>query len=232
MKHLLNLVFSLLLSTPAAAECVILLHGLTRTPASMEPLQEMFEANGFTVANVSYPSREFNIAELAPVAVKAGLIHCGDEQTVHFVTHSLGGILVRVYMRDHQIDRLGRVVMIAPPNQGSEVVDTLRNTPGFYALNGPAGLELGTDENSVPLSLGRVDFEVGIIAGTRTFNPLLSLSLPNPDDGKVSVERTKVEGMTDFIEVPHSHPFIMGADIVLSQSLEFIKNGKFRHDEL
>ncbi|MEM9209424.1 MAG: alpha/beta hydrolase, partial [Pseudomonadota bacterium] len=117
--------------------------------------------------------------------------------------------------------------MLAPPNQGSEVVDDFRNVPGFKAINGPAGMQLGTDTDGVIAALGPVEFSLGVIAGTRTFNPILSQSLPNPDDGKVSVESTKVEGMTDFVTVEHSHPFIMQAPAAINYAIAFIKDGSF-----
>ena len=109
-------------------------------------------------------------------------------------------------------------------------MDKLRYFPGFKAINGPAGMQLGTGEDSIPSQLGPVEFEVGIIAGRKTFNPVLSLYLQNPDDGKVSVENTKVEGMTDFIVVSRSHPFIMKATDVIAQALSFITMGHFVHD--
>ena len=213
-----------------AADCVIFLHGLARTSASMEKVASFFEDSGYAVANVGYPSRSFPIEELAPLAVEAGLGECPSGAGIHFVTHSLGGILVRYYLEENDISGLGRVVMFAPPNQGSEVVDSLHGVPGFKMLNGPAGLQLGTDENSVPLKLGPVDYEVGIIAGTETFNPILSQYLDNPDDGKVSVENTKVDGMSDFLVVPHSHPFIMKSSTAIEQALSFIETGRFVHD--
>jgi len=219
-------------STARGADCVIFLHGLARTSASMGKIAAAFKESGYEVANVSYPSRKHPIEQLAPLAIDAGLETCASSDTIHFVTHSLGGILVRYYLEREEISNLGRVVMIAPPNQGSEVVDGLQRFPGYKMLNGPAGLQLGTDTDSVPVNLGPVDYDVGIIAGTRTFNPLLSQYLANPDDGKVSVERTKIEGMSDFIEVPSSHPFIMRSSLVIEQAILFIKNGRFRHDEV
>ncbi len=217
------------LSMLAAADCVVLLHGLARTSSSMEPLSGALREAGYRVVNVDYPSREKPIEELAPLAIGSGLEGCGPEPTVHFVTHSLGGILVRYYLANNEFANLGRVVMIAPPNQGSEVVDNLGEIPGFSEFNGPAGAQLGTGENSVPLSLGPVEFEVGIIAGTKTVNLILSQYLPNPDDGKVSVASARVEGMQDFIEVPYSHPFIMRAPLVIKQTRAFLTQGKFDH---
>lgn len=218
-----------LASGPAVGDCVVLLHGLARTSASMEPLEIGLLESGYTVANVDYPSRQHPIDELASLAVATGLARCQGDDRVHFVTHSLGGILVRYYLESSEIVALGRVVMLAPPNRGSEVVDNLRGVPGFSLVNGPAGAQLGTGGDSVPLSLEPPDYDVGIIAGTRTFNPILSQFLPNPDDGKVSVERTKIDGMKDFIEVPYSHPFIMKAPEVLEQTISFIETGRFIH---
>lgn len=221
-----------ILPVNAIAECVVLLHGLARTSLSMEKLEATFEARGFTVANVDYPSREKPIEELAKIAVEQGLRECSasSADTIHFVTHSLGGIILRYYLAHNQISGLGRVVMLAPPNKGSEVVDHLRDAPGFFLVNGPAGAQLGTDEDSIPSTLGPVTYPVGVIAGTRTINLLLSTYLPNPDDGKVSVESTKVEGMSDFIEIPASHPFIMRNKAAIEQALSFIETGAFVHD--
>lgn len=218
-------------ASPAqSAECVVFLHGLARTSASMEKVAATFEESGYAIANVSYPSRKFPIEELAPLAIEAGLKKCPAESVVHFVTHSLGGILVRYYLERHEITNLGRVLMFAPPNKGSKVVDSLRHFPGFKAINGPAGYQLGTGEDSVPMMLGPVDYEVGVIAGTRTFNPILSQYLTNPDDGKISLENTKVAGMTDFLAVPHSHSFIMKSSDAIDQAFTFIETGQFSHD--
>ena len=215
-----------------AAECVVFLHGLARTSASMDKAAAVFEKSGFAVSNVQYPSTKYPIEELAPLAVEAGLAECPADSVKHFVTHSLGAILIRYYLEQTEISNLGRVIMLAPPNKGSQVIDSLRHFPGFKAIHGPAVLQLGTDEESVPLMLGAVDYEVGVIAGTRTFNPILSQYLPNPDDGKVSVENTKVEGMTDFVMLPVSHPFIMKSPIAIAHAYAFIRTGRFAHDTL
>lgn len=214
----------------ATDDCVVILHGLARTSGAMKPLVMPLEAAGHNVVNVDYPSRKKTIEELAPLAVKElGVDQCEGVGRVHFVTHSLGGILVRYYLEHNSIENLGKVVMIAPPNQGSEVVDSLRDVPGYLIFNGPAGMQLGTDENSIPRQLGPVAFTLGVIAGTDTINPILSQYLPNPDDGKVSLESTKVDGMTDFIVFPHTHTFIMRSEQVIKQVIHFIEHGKFNH---
>jgi pimeloyl-ACP methyl ester carboxylesterase len=215
----------------AAKDCVILLHGLARTASSMENLATAFTREGFEVVNVNYPSREHPVERLADMAVREGIDGCPTNSKLNFVTHSLGGILVRYYLAHHEVPRLGRVVMLGPPNKGSEVVDIMRDKPGYVLLNGPAGLQLGTDKDSIPMKLGAVNFELGVIAGTASINIILSQFLPNPDDGKVSVERTKVDGMRDFITVDRSHTFIMQASEVILQAISFIRNGKFIHDD-
>jgi len=213
-----------------AKDCVILLHGLARTASSMDKMAAAFLKEGFDVVNVDYPSRHHRVETLADIAVNKGIDKCPRSGSLHFVTHSLGGILVRYYLKHTELPRLGRVVMLGPPNQGSEVVDELRDRPGYTLLNGPAGSQLGTDQDSIPMKLGAANFELGVIAGTESVNPILSRYLPNPDDGKVSVERTKVEGMKDFITVRHSHPFIMQSSDVIQQAISFIQKGEFIHD--
>lgn len=213
-------------ASPLDDECVVLLHGLARTAASMRPVEKMLQQAGYQVVNRGYPSRKQAVDALAVQAIEDALAGC-SAGTVHFVTHSLGGILLRAYLHEREIPNLGRVVMLAPPNQGSEVVDALRDVPGFSFVNGPAGLELGTDADSVPARLGPVNFELGVVAGTRSVNLLLSLLIPNPDDGKVSVESARVAGMADFVTVPSSHPFIMRSKLVHSHVRSFLAHGRF-----
>ncbi len=203
------------------------MHGLARTHRSMSPLVRPLEESGYAVVNVGYPSRRHSIEDLAPLAVGSGLEQCPSDAAVHFVTHSLGGILLRKYLAERQIANLGRVVMLAPPNQGSEVVDFYRHVPGFRALNGPAGMQLGTDPQSVPRRLPPVDFELGVVAGSRSVNLILSRFLPSPDDGKVSVESTKVDGMSDHVTVAHSHPLIMRSTRVQQLVISFLATGRF-----
>jgi triacylglycerol lipase len=221
----------LLFALPASAgECVVLLHGMLRTSRAMAPMAEALADAGFATANIDYPSREAPIETLAPIAVGEGLARCREQpgiDKIHFVTHSLGGILLRQYLAHGEIPELGRVVMLGPPNQGSLAVDRLRDVPGFDLLNGPAAQELGKGADSVPLSLPPADFEVGIIAGNRTVDPVTSAVLPDPDDGKVSVEDTKLQGMTDFVVVEHSHAFMMRARDAIELTIRFLKTGSF-----
>lgn len=214
--------------TEPRSDCVVLLHGLARTSRAMDDMAVALQQDGYRVANISYPSREYPIEELAPMAIESGLDECGDDAPkVHFVTHSLGGILVRYYYEENDVGRIGRVVMLAPPNQGSKVADKLRDVPGFDWLNGPAGAQLGKGEGSVPLTLGVPEFEFAVIAGNRSIDPVSSAILDNPDDGKVSVEDTKLEGMRDFRLVEVSHAYIMQDDEVIGLVRRFLDTGSF-----
>ena len=215
--------------SPAQQECVVLLHGLARTSNSLNKIESALIEAGFLVSNIDYPSTEAKVAQLSVDAVGAGINNCDSmaAEQIHFVTHSLGGILVRYYFANNKHQKLGRVVMLAPPNQGSEVVDSWKKLPGYSLLNGPAGDQLGTDEHSVPLSLGPVDFDLGVIAGNRSVNPFLSQFLPNPDDGKVSVASTKVEGMRDHLVLPVTHTLMMRNDQLINQVIYYLQHGSF-----
>ncbi len=221
-----------------APDCVVLLHGLARTAASMARLEEALTEAGFAVANIDYPSRKHAIKQLAPLAMEKGLAACRSRraETVHVVTHSLGGILVRYYLAEHDLaehdlPELGRVVMLGPPNRGSQVVDKLAWVPGFGVWNGPAGFQLGTGKDSLPRQLGPARFAVGVIAGTRSLNPVFSRFLPGPDDGKVALESTKLAGMQDFLALPHTHTFMMRSTEVIRQTIFFLRNGRFDHTD-
>ena len=210
-------------------ECVVLLHGVNRSWRAMRPMAEALQQDGFTTVNVDYPSRAGTVDEIAPMAVDNGLDTCREAgaQRIHFVTHSIGGILLRFAHEKHPIPDLGRVVMLAPPNQGSEIVDKTRFVPGASLVGGKALLQLGTGADGVPANLGPVDFEVGVVAGTGTMNPWMSAMLPNPDDGKVSVARTRVEGMSDFLIVDDNHHYIVEDEIVIRNTRAFLKTGSF-----
>lgn len=227
-------VFAVLLtwcSQVMATDCVILLHGLARSENSMSELAEKLADANFVVVNRGYPSRDATIETLADETIPAAVAECPPERNVSFVTHSMGGILVRQYLSVYELPRLRRVVMLGPPNQGSEVVDKLAKVPGFHFINGEAGMQLGTGELSVPGQLGAAHYDVGIIAGTRSINWILSSLIPGKDDGKVAIERTKLEGMNDHITMPVTHPMMMNNNRVIEQVIYYLQHGQFRRVE-
>jgi len=219
--------FLLVFSMTSQASCVVLLHGLARTSSSMEDLEKALVHEGFSVVNEGYPSREHSIETLADLAIRPALKLCPENMAVNFVTHSLGGILVRQYLSNQDIKNLNQVVMLGPPNGGSEVVDKFKDLPGFHFINGDAGLQLGTGPLSIPKTLGRANFDVGIIAGTRSINWILSSLIPKVDDGKVSVQNTKLEGMNQHIEMPVTHTFMMSNQKVINQVIHYLNHGSF-----
>ena len=212
-------------------ERVVLLHGMGRTPRSMDRMARGLREAGFEVQNLGYASTTRGIEDLARETLDPVFAAAGPTGRVHFVTHSLGGILVRVYAAARHPPALGRVVMLAPPNEGSELADALASNPLYRAATGPAGQQLGTGSNSVPLKLGPVDFELGVIAGNRTLNPVFSHIVPGIDDGKVSVDRARVEGMKDFLVVPSSHTWIMNDDTVIARTAQFLREGRFAEEQ-
>jgi pimeloyl-ACP methyl ester carboxylesterase len=208
-------------------ESVFLVHGLGRTARSMRKLERELERGGYEVHNLNLPSRRESIESLADRVSEAVRQSATPGDRISFVTHSLGGLVIRTYLSRQPAVNLGRVVMLAPPNRGSELADLLNAMPILRGIAGPTRRALGT-HSSMP-RLGRADFELGVIAGTRSFNPLSWFLIPGPDDGVVSVESTKLPDMADFITVRRSHGFIMNAPEVIAQTSWFLETGAFRH---
>lgn len=213
--------------------CVVLLHGLGRMSSSMGELETKLERAGYVVANIGYPSRSEGVEALADEALAAGISSCAeltDNQQLNFVTHSLGGILVRSFAARNGTELINRVVMLGPPNQGAMIVDGLVDIPGFQLLTGPAGIQLGTGEGSILPSLGAVTFDLGVIAGDTNINPVASILVDGPNDSIVSVASTRVEGMAEHIVLPVTHTFMMRDNTVIDHVVHFLKNGRFIPD--
>lgn len=218
---------------PAARETVLLLHGLGRTCLSLFPLARALEREGYHVVNLSYPWRTRSLEELAAQWLPARLAEAVPPASprVHVVTHSMGGILVRLWLRERSpAFPLGRVVMLAPPNAGSPLADRLAAFPPFRWLVGPSGPRLGTGPDSLPHALGPWPAgapELGIVAGDRRLLRQLDAVLPPPHDGKVSVAATHLAGERAHLTLPFSHPLLPWRSATHRAVAAFLRDGRF-----
>ena len=208
---------------------VILLHGIGRGSGSMGRLEQALRDAGYRTLNLDYPGRRADLAALAGhVQEASGRWIDSVEGDVHVVTHSMGGLVARAFITRYRPGHLGRVVMFAPPNQGSEIADLLEDTPPFRRIFGPAGAQLTTRRpDTMVRLLGPIDYPLGIIAGDRAIDPLGWAFLPKPNDGKVTVANTKIDGMTDHMTLPVTHTFIMRDAAAIAACLGFVRDGRF-----
>ena len=195
----------------------------------MAILVARLENTGYGVTSFGYASTSDSMESLVDQLDAAVALCCADHaEDVHFVTHSMGGVLVRSYLSQQAESHIGRVVMLSPPSQGSEIVDAFADSPRLRALLvGPAASQLGTDSAGIARQLGPVRFDLGIITGDRSLSPIGSWLIPGPDDGKVAVRRANVEGAADFLVVSATHTFIMNRRDVARQVVHFLQNGQF-----
>jgi len=219
----------------AKGECVVLIHGMGRTLHSMDELQDSLVAAGYDTVNLGYPSTKKSIEAIAAENFPKALGKCQQfhPSTIHFVSHSLGGIILRKVFKEYKPKNMGKVVMLSPPNHGSAAADTLKNWWLYKMLNGPAGQQLTTDAGSLPNTLGPVDYPVGIITGDQyyIFDYWLAEMIPGPNDGKVSITSARLDGMRDFMVVHETHPFIMDAKYVQNEVIYFLQHGRFKEQQ-
>lgn len=209
-------------------ECVVLVHGYLRSSNHLSHLRNFLIQKGFYVVSIDYPSTTLNIQEIVGSYFSSQILdHC-QNQTIHFVTHSLGGVIVRYYLKTNQIKNLGRVLMLAPPNQGSEIADFLSQFNLLNSFLGPILVQIKTDNSSFVHSLGLPKFEFAIISGDYTLDPISSFIIPGIDDGRVSISNTNLENRKDFLLVKRSHNFIMDAPEVQEAIFTYIKFGRFK----
>lgn len=217
------------LELSSEGEYVIILHGIARSNSHMKKLSTYLSRNGFDVINLSYPSTTYKIGELAEIINQEILKRATQDKAINFVGYSMGGLMVRALIHKYNYKNIGRVVQLAPPNQGSEVADFVKNFWPYKKIFGPAGQQLTTDQSAVKHLFGNVNYELGIVAGNLTIDPISSAMIPGENDGKVAVERTKLDGMKDHVVVNVPHTFFPSSKKVQEHTLCFLKNGKFTH---
>jgi len=217
---------------------VILLHGLGRTPRSMARMAKKLDGAGFAAEAWSYPSRRRRLAEHA-IELRRRLIDWAavrpPRQPVSFVTHSLGALVLRGALSGHTPVPVGRIVMIAPPNQGAGLAVRFGATTWARWVFGKPMEDLRTGAGGLAW-LGVPEAEIGVIAGERPFHPVNPLSWANifvsgdlAHDGTVEVANTRLPGMKDFLLVDVHHTFICNDPDVQAQVIAFLQNGCFRH---
>lgn len=211
-------------------EHVVLLHGILRTPRQLRRLQRRLEADGYTVHNIGYPSTKLGLSAIVEHVHRALTLPAAGlaaARAVHFVGYSLGGLVTRAYLARHRPERLGRVVLLATPNHGSEVADALRDLAPYRWIAGPVGQELCTDQAAIADLFGPVDYPCGVLAGDVPYDLLGPFVLPRPHDGKVSVESTRLPGMADHRVIHAGHTFFPSNTRVIEETARFVREGRF-----
>lgn len=222
--------------TPYAGknERVVILHGIARTSSSMREVARAFRSAGYDDVNIGYNSTRDVLAKIVADTYRRIRHFSDDEDEVtHFVCYSLGCLVTRGLITQHRPKNLGRVVMLGPPNQGSEMADYLKNHSISSWIFGPNLPQLGTDNRQMLEKLigTSADYELGIIAGRDSIDPIASAVLPDPNDGRVPVSRTKLDGMKEHIVMDANHTTLIMNDAVIAQALAFIQTGHFTYDD-
>lgn len=220
---------------PLGNRVVLVLHGLVRSRESMDELTQFLRRRGeFTVLNVTYASTRGKVSDHATALAKI-VQHLDGVQEVSFVGHSLGNIVVRHYLHDREqgihadgpVPRLGRIVMLGPPNQGADMARRFQGNLVFKAVWGQSGLELARPWHELEQHLAVPNCEFGIIAGGQGKDSGGNPFVPGDDDYVVSVAETRLGGAADFLVLPVSHSFMMGDDQVKECTLKFLQSGYF-----
>ncbi len=217
-------------------EIIIILHGLKKGPRHMKRMARLLEKEGFEVLNLAYASTKFSLKELSKKIFLEIKHLVGEEKVkIHFVGYSLGGILSRMILHENEIPNLGRVVLLGTPNAGSKIVDKIGGNFVYSLIFGPAAEEISEKNMSLKshdLFGERMDFEIGVLAGTGVRSFLASFLLESKEhDGRVAVENTKFPGMTDHLVMKSNHCFMPYRKKFVNQTVHFLRYGKFYHEE-
>lgn len=219
-------------NTKARGELVVLLHGIFTTGLRLYRIHKRLVQDGYAVLSITYPSRRFALSNIAEEVAEQISRYRRPEETLSLVGYSMGGLVARAYIKRTDAVQPRAIVCIGTPNQGTEYVDGVLSNPItsliFRRLAGPPGLEMAT-KGGVTDTLGPVpeQIKLGVIAGSGGY--LLWPRMPGAHDGKVTVERTKVEGMTDHVVIPVTHVAMIHKQSVIDQVAHFLEHERFDH---
>ncbi|ARU56935.1 lipase [Oleiphilus messinensis] len=211
------------------SECVVLVHGLWRSGAAMQPIAEVLNQSGYNVVVIDYPSTRLAIPSLARTYIHEGVQECADSHPtkIHLVSHSMGAILIRQYLQDHMLPSGSKVVMLSPPNQGSELSERFAGRWWFDGVVGPAASSL--TQHGIISRLAPLTVPVGIIAAKRNWSLWPDALLPEPNDGTVSLSSMALPEMNDWIEIESGHAMMRFNSAVQAQILHFLQHSHFLH---
>lgn len=214
---------------PDKKECVVLVHGLWRSGFAMRSIESDLADHGYTTVSIDYPSMDADIRTLTDTYLTDGVASCEQQNAdvIHMVSHSMGGILIRQYLQDRALPPGSKVVMLSPPNQGSELSERFGDTWWYELIVGPAGSSLTKGEHGIIDTLKPVNAHIGIIAAFRGWSLWPQEWLPTPNDGTVSVESMKLPEMRDFILIEDGHAMMRYNDEIQAQIRYFLNQGVF-----
>lgn len=222
--------FILSIEVAMAAECVVLIHGFGRSSFSMSKISHNLQANGYKTINIDYPSRKYTLNDLINNHITPQIDDKIDNcSKIHFVGYSMGGIITRYILEHHRPENLGKVIFLGTPNSGAEVVNVLGKYKWFKKLFGPAVQQLAIGSSFWDQIPNNVDYESGVISGNFSINPITSLfMIKGDDDGTISVESSKIEGMKEQLVLPVTHKMLLNSQRVVEEIEHFIRKGQFR----
>ena len=214
-----------------AEELVVLIHGIRDKPYIMWKLEQGLSKSGYSIMNLHYPSVKADMDSIVSLVHSRLAPRLQDYQKINFVTHSLGGIVMRAYLHKHKQSNFQRLVMIAPPNKGAIMAERFEDFFIYKWIYGQTGQKLGKDSTDYWQQIPPPSIDFGIIAGglgnDKGFNPLI----PGDDDGTVGVAETKIAGAQDFIVIPGLHTSLLWQNRTLEQVLYFLEYNHFKNQE-
>ncbi|WOT06868.1 alpha/beta fold hydrolase [Shewanella youngdeokensis] len=211
-------------------ELVVLAHGLGRSDTAMWRLATRLEQAGYKVCRLDYASIGESVEAVLAQTSKQIDACIQYAPKVHYVGHSLGGLVIRAYLQNNHVlpkESIGEVVLIGTPNKGSELADHLSDS-WLMQLGGGISRALMTGSNSLGNRLEELDLNIGIIAGTKS-SSLTNDKFTGANDGLVSVESAKLKNMSDFIAIDVNHSQMRNNQEVALQTIHFLQKTTFKH---